>query len=185
VRRTSILVAVTATAALCAAPGIAGAGGEAKRPLFGHSCSGTCGAIQVGEVHGVAGPNGSTKLRVPPRSVYLAPDAASTQRIELEYRVYGWNRADGHYRLYSKRPGYRSPPLGRGEYWIDRQHAFPVPTQRFHTVDLVIRWRTAAGRLIGRRVIGFDHRRDYVCGGGGPCAIDLVGGDGAIYNASG
>lgn len=183
-RRTSFLVAA-ATAALCAAPAIEVAGGEAKRPLYGHSCSDSCGAIQVGEVHGATGPNGTTRLQVPPRNVYLAQDASSTQRIELEYRLYGWNRADGHYRLYSKRPGYRSPPLGRGEHWIDRQHTFQVPARRFHTVDLVIRWRAASGRLIGRRVIGFDHRRDYVCGGGAPCAIDVVGGDGAIYNASG
>lgn len=180
--RISIL-AVIATAALVGGSAVAGAAGESPKPLFAHSCSRTCGAIQVGEVHGTTDASGSARLAVPPRRVFLAP-GGSAQRIELEYRIHWWDPEDGRYHLYSRRPSFGSPRLAPGRYWIDEEHSFPVPAQRFHTVDLVIRWYTASGRPIGTRIVGFDNRRDYVCGDAG-CSIDVVGGDGAIYNASG
>jgi hypothetical protein len=148
------------------------------------SCNGTCGAVQVGQIRGITYPFGTTQLQALARAVYRAPYSGA-QRMSAEYRIYWWNGTTRRYVLYPNQPRWTSPWVYSNQYWRDDPHAITVFPQRFHTVDLIVRWYSSTGSLIGVRTIGFDHAPDYLCGGTVYCSIQTIGGYAAIYNALG
>lgn len=149
------------------------------------SCSGYCGGMTVGKVRGITYPFGPTQLQFLSRNIYRA-NYSGSQRITLQYKVYWWNGGTRRYVLYPANLTYGSPWLRSGQWWALRPFSINVFPQRYHTVDLVVRWyRGSDGARIGTRVLEFAHTGDYLCGGVVHCSIGYVGGYGAIYNAFG